>query len=379
MERWVVGIPRITSIEESVLRDEWHAGEKTRAGTKVTRRRVPTRPPEGMLSTELSLCLQICGGASVKSWRPKMTCSLSCGEDSTLGLIRPLFMCQILLLQYLVVAPKPRSQRYRAKNFVQQNGGSVAMLKLMDGASKKARTRLQAAYLDEGQVEDKVNRLPSSEMANKVASTESWVEELANQVTDLKAELERAQAEKESRILAPQQEQWLKQRECFNDPLTLLAPKEWSGVEWLVESGAFQDVLVIASMNTTMQIYDDVQEKVLKHRPYFPISELTFIEAESIDENGKSLLPPFEMAVRVGWNSNKDGVPIFPPVISKDGEDGDSLPSCKACIARAPDAKIEEAITSKEPKPVIAPVMSQPASPRIDAVTTMLAIDLIED
>ncbi|GKV17629.1 hypothetical protein SLEP1_g28107 [Rubroshorea leprosula] len=55
---------------------------------------------------------------------------------------------------------------------------------------------------DKVSLEDEVNRPQSSEMANKAASSESRADELANKVNQLKEELEKVQAEKESGIQA---------------------------------------------------------------------------------------------------------------------------------------------------------------------------------
>ncbi|GKV11190.1 hypothetical protein SLEP1_g22463 [Rubroshorea leprosula] len=111
------------------------------------------------------------------------------------------------------------------------------------------------------------------------------------------------------------------------------------GLEWLLETDAFQDAIAIASINTKMQVYDEVCRKV--HG------------GEEIGEQGKSLTPPFEMAIRLRWDLNEEGVPIFPPSILEEGEDMELLPSFKAWVAGTPgvEAKLASAPSEAQPAP----------------------------
>ncbi|GKV49100.1 hypothetical protein SLEP1_g55867 [Rubroshorea leprosula] len=225
----------------------------------------------------------------------------------------------------------------RAKGYIQQNGGHATMLKLMD--MKPSR-----------------------------------VDELANKVNELKEKLERARAEKESGILAAKdevdrvEEHAMKAKVERNTALDELnSLRHWiaavneslahaeeslnsvkksyqhsisiaraQGTKWLVGSDMFQDVMAIASMNTTRQIYDKIDGKVLQHRPDFHIGELAFFEGKEIDEQGKSLALSADTTVRLRWELNEDGVPVWPPSVLKDGEDANGLPSYDAWVAGVP-------------------------------------------
>ncbi|GKV18407.1 hypothetical protein SLEP1_g28796 [Rubroshorea leprosula] len=113
----------------------------------------------------------------------------------------------------------PPVDRQQARTYVQQHGEQVAMIKLMDAFSyvvtlfeseQGARTQnneLSASCkqlaVEKASLVDDVNHLQGSEMATRAASAESRVEELMSKNNELKEELERAHAEKESDIQAP--------------------------------------------------------------------------------------------------------------------------------------------------------------------------------
>ncbi|GKV32749.1 hypothetical protein SLEP1_g41333 [Rubroshorea leprosula] len=132
----------------------------------------------------------------------------------------------------------PQSDSRRAKAFVQQHGGQVAMIKLMDAFSyavalyeseQAARTqnsefgsKCKQLVAEKASLVDNVNRLQGSEMANQAAAAESRADELATRNNELKKELERARVEKESGIQAAKEEaarveEWAKKAEADRD------------------------------------------------------------------------------------------------------------------------------------------------------------------
>ncbi|GKV06921.1 hypothetical protein SLEP1_g18738 [Rubroshorea leprosula] len=194
---------------------------------------------------------------------------------------------------------------------------------------------------DKASLEDEVNRLQSSEMANRGASAKSRADELANKVNQLKEELEKVQAEKESGFQVPMDEvvravdrakkAEVERDNALNNLSTLkrrrcIGIARAQGAEWLVGADMFKDAVAMASMNTTIEIYNDVRGKVLKHRLDFPIGELAFFEGEEFGEEGKSLASPTDTTVRLKWELNEDGVPIWPSSVLEKGEDFENLP-----------------------------------------------------
>ncbi|GKV34477.1 hypothetical protein SLEP1_g42849 [Rubroshorea leprosula] len=96
----------------------------------------------------------------------------------------------------------------RAKGYIQQHGGHADMLKLMDafsyaialceceqgahGQTRELTENCKQLTSEKASLEDEVNLLQRSEMANRATSAESRADGLANQVNKLKKELERA-------------------------------------------------------------------------------------------------------------------------------------------------------------------------------------------
>ncbi|GKV14896.1 hypothetical protein SLEP1_g25699 [Rubroshorea leprosula] len=237
---------------------------------------------------------------------------------------------------------------------------------------------------------DNVNRLQGFEMATRVASVESRAEELASRNNELKEELERAHAEKESRIQATKDEathveerakkaeaerdhtlnelsslrqqvaeaakSLNKAEEALNRVKTsqghFVSIARAQGAEWLVGSAAFQDAVAVASANMTTEIYNKIYGKVLQHRPDFPICELAFFDGEDLDKQGKSLAPLADATVLLRWELNEKGVPIWPPSVLEEGGDPEGLPSF--------DSWVERALVA-EPEPSSTPPNSQPA------------------
>ncbi|GKV20178.1 hypothetical protein SLEP1_g30337 [Rubroshorea leprosula] len=129
--------------------------------------------------------------------------------------------CQPAMLQTMRSFVPPTDNR-RAKAFVQQHGGQVAMIKLMDAfnytvalyeSDQAARTqnselssKCKLLAAEKASLVDDVNRLQGSEMANRAAAAESRADELANKINELTEELERARVERESGIQAAKDE-----------------------------------------------------------------------------------------------------------------------------------------------------------------------------
>ncbi|GKV01814.1 hypothetical protein SLEP1_g14336 [Rubroshorea leprosula] len=124
------------------------------------------------------------------------------------------------------------------------------------------------------------------------------------------------------------------------------------GAEWLVGSATFQDTVAVAFANMTTKIYNEIFGKVLQHRPDFPIHELAFVNGEDLDEEGKSLAPLVDTTMRLRWELNEEGVPIWPSSILEEGEDPEGLPSF--------DSWVEGALVV-EPEPLSTPPSAQPA------------------
>ncbi|GLU17188.1 hypothetical protein SLE2022_335800 [Rubroshorea leprosula] len=134
----------------------------------------------------------------------------------------------------------------------------------------------------------------------------------------------------------------------------------------------FQDAVAVASMNTTTEIYNDVRGKVLKHQPDFPINELAFVEGEEFDAEGKSLSAPCDTTVRLRWELDGEGLPIWPPSVLEEGEEFENLPRFDSWVGDAPVEEAEPSSTPPAPQPV--PVVI--SSARADASAP---VDLTDD
>ncbi|GKU88639.1 hypothetical protein SLEP1_g2876 [Rubroshorea leprosula] len=316
----------------------------------------------------------------------------------------------------------PPSDNKRAKAFVQQHGGQVAMIKLMDAfnyavalyeseqAARTENTELGAKCkelaIEKASLVDDVNRLQGSEMANRAAAAESRADELAGRNNELREELDRARAEKESGIQAAKEEtvrveERAKKAEADRDRAlhelaslrnqvaeaarNLSAAEEAlnelkvthgcsiamaraQGAEWLVGSAAFQDAVAVASANVTTEIYNEIRGKVLHDRPDFPICELVFFDEEELDEQGKSLAPLADATVRLRWDLNEEGVPVWPPSVLEDGEDLAGLPSFDAWVEGAPVAEQEPSSTPPNSQPAVLPASSPVSAPATEPV-----------
>ncbi|GKV13814.1 hypothetical protein SLEP1_g24789 [Rubroshorea leprosula] len=341
--------------------------------------------------------------------------------------------CQPAMVQAMHNFVPPMDNK-RAKAFVQQHGGQVAMIKLMDVSGsyteQRARFQVQKLAAEKASLVDDVNRLQGSEMANRAAAAESRADELANKNNELREELERARVERESGIQAARDEAArvevrAKKAEADRDRAqhelsslrhqvaeadrSLAAAGEAlnelrashacsviiaraQGAEWFAGSAAFQDAVAVASANVTTEIYNEIRGKVLQHRPDFPIRELVFFDEEELDEQGKSLAPLADTTVRLRWDLNEEGVPVWPPSILEDGEDPAGLPSFDAWVEGAPIAEQEPSSTPPNSQPAAVPssspvntptsepaARSSPAPSSVTVADASMPVDLTDD
>ncbi|GKV05022.1 hypothetical protein SLEP1_g17080 [Rubroshorea leprosula] len=215
--------------------------------------------------------------------------------------------------------------------------------------------------------EDEVNRLQSYEMTNKVASAESRADELAHKDRTKNAEVDR------DKVLSKLSS--LKQR---------VAEANRNLVQWLVDSEMFQDAMAVALANTTIEIYNDIRGKVLHHRPDFSIGKLAFYEGDEINEQGKSLAPFIDTTVRLRWELNEEGVPVWPSSIVEEGEDLEGLPSFDAWLAEPIKEEAEPSSTPPTSQPITAPVLppparSTPAHACPTCANAFVPVDLMDD
>ncbi|GKV01866.1 hypothetical protein SLEP1_g14381 [Rubroshorea leprosula] len=299
--------------------------------------------------------------------------------------------CQPTMVQGMHSFVPPMDSK-RAKAFVQQHGGQVAMIKLMDAFSyavalyeseqgahtenRELSSKCKQLATEKASLVDDVNRLQGSEMANQVAATESQADELANRINELKEELERARAKRESGIQAARDEASRVAEADKNLSATEEALNELKasharsvgtaraqGAEWLVGSSTFQDAVAVASANVTTEIYYEIRGKVLHHRPNFSIRELVFFDEEELDEQGKSLAPLADTTMRLRWDLNEKGVPVWPSSVLEDGEHPAGLPVFDAWVEGAPVAEQEPSSTPPSSQPTMVPASSPVNAP----------------
>ncbi|GKV19152.1 hypothetical protein SLEP1_g29445 [Rubroshorea leprosula] len=289
----------------------------------------------------------------------------------------------------------PPADRLRAKGHIQQHGGHAALIKLMDAFSytvalfeceqgaRAQNNELQKSCkqlaTEKANLTDEVSRLQSSEMADRATSAESQADELARKIDELKEELVRARVERESGIQAAKEEadraedrakRAEAEREKTLHDLNTMAERvsqadqhvaraeasleeckrlhqrdlcfaRTQGAEWLVGAEMFQDAVAVASANTTTDIFNEVRGKVLRVRADFPIGELAFFEGEDINEEGRSLAQPADTQVKLKWELNEEGLPVWPPSVVEEGEDTEGLPSFDAWVASPHDVPAE--------------------------------------
>ncbi|GKV47281.1 hypothetical protein SLEP1_g54194 [Rubroshorea leprosula] len=243
----------------------------------------------------------------------------------------------------------PPVDRQRAKGYIQQHGSHAAMLKMMDALSYFVALfeSEQAAPVQNQELADSCKRLTSDkasledeeELYKVKAKKETGIQAAMDEVVRTVDRTKKAEAERDSALndltalkrqvaVADQDlarvEEGLRRAKTQHQCCISIARAQ--GAEWLVGADMFQDAMAVASMNTTTEIYNDVHGKVLKHRPDFPINKLAFFEGEDLDVEGKSLAAPADTIVRLRWELNEEGVPIWPPSVLEEGEEFENLP-----------------------------------------------------
>ncbi|GKV20135.1 hypothetical protein SLEP1_g30297 [Rubroshorea leprosula] len=238
----------------------------------------------------------------------------------------------------------------------------------------------------------------------QVNGFESRADELARKVDELKEELQWAQVEKESGIQAAKEEtgceedrakkaeadkertlhelNGLRERVSLADQHVARAEASLERTkklhqrdvcfaraqraEWLVGVEMFQDAVAVASANTTTDIFNEVRGKVLGVRVDFPIGELAFFEGEEIDADGKSLAQPADTKVKLKWELDEEGLPVWPPSVVEEGEDTEGLSSFDAWVADPHDVPAEPSSTppSAPPQLISAAALAHSSSDR---------------
>ncbi|GKV24938.1 hypothetical protein SLEP1_g34475 [Rubroshorea leprosula] len=248
--------------------------------------------------------------------------------------------CQAVVLQGMQSFVPPANWQ-RAKGHVQQHGGHAALIKLMDAFSYtvalfecKQGTR-------------------SSEMANRATSAESRVDELARKVNELKEELKKAQAEKESGIQATKE-----------------------------EAGRAEDRAkkVESDREKTLHELSALRERVLQADQHIARAEASLERTKRLHQCDVC----FARTQGAEWL----GLPVWPPTIMEEGEDTEGLPSFDAWLADPQDMPVEPSNTPPsslpQPAPTAAPALSpsdrsSPARSAAAHTDASIPVDLTND
>ncbi|GKV32494.1 hypothetical protein SLEP1_g41094 [Rubroshorea leprosula] len=293
----------------------------------------------------------------------------------------------------------PPADRQRAKEHVQQHGGHAALIKLMDGGRVQNHELQQSCKQlasEKASLADEVSRLQSSEMANRAASAESRADELARKVNELREELERAQAKKESGIQVAKEEAGRAEdraKKAESDRERTL--HELNALKERVSKADLHVARAEASLEKTKRLHQrdiyfaraqGVEWLVLRHQADFPIGELAFFKDKEINEEGKSLTQPADTRVRLKWELNEEGLPVWPPSVIEEGEDTEGLPSFDAWVADPKDVPVEPSNTPPSAQPTSAaaltlspPDWSSPARFATACTDTSIPVDLTND
>ncbi|GKV18319.1 hypothetical protein SLEP1_g28717 [Rubroshorea leprosula] len=97
--------------------------------------------------------------------------------------------------------------------------------------------------------------------------------------------------------------------------------------------------MTVTSANTTIEIYNDIR--------------------------GKSLAPLADTIVKLRWELNKKGVPMWPPSAVEEREDMEGLPSFDAWVATPLEEKAEPSSTPLTSQPTTAPAHSSLTQPSL--------------
>ncbi|GKV06936.1 hypothetical protein SLEP1_g18753 [Rubroshorea leprosula] len=287
----------------------------------------------------------------------------------------------------------PLADRQRAKGHVQQHGGHAVLLKLMDvfsytialfeceqearGQNRELQQSCKQLAFEKASLEDEDEAGHAEDQAKRAESDKDKTLYELNSLKDRVAKANQNVARAEASL------EKIKKHHQHS-----ICIARAQGAEWLVGADMFQDVVAVASANTTMDIYNEIRGKVLRHWADFPIGELAFFEGEEMDEQGKSLAPPSDATVRLKWELN-EGVLVWPPSMVEKGEDTKGLPSFDAWVAEPLEVQAEPSSTPPSFQPVVAPALlspaqftqarSSPARPTPAPTDVSIPVDLTDD
>ncbi|GLT82343.1 hypothetical protein SLE2022_007290 [Rubroshorea leprosula] len=77
---------------------------------------------------------------------------------------------------------------------------------------------------------------------------------------------------------------------------------------------------------------------------------------------GVTLAPLADTTVRLRWDLNEEGVPVWPPSVLEEGEDPAGMPSFDGWVEGVPIAKQELSSTPPNSQPAMAPPVEAPAA-----------------
>ncbi|GKU96177.1 hypothetical protein SLEP1_g9445 [Rubroshorea leprosula] len=241
----------------------------------------------------------------------------------------------------------------RARTFVQQHGVQVAMVKLMDAFNYVLVLfeSEQGARSQNNELSDSwPQKRPALWMMSIVCKARRWPTELLLRRAKQKSSragtlsLGRSWSELASKKKVAEAARNLNAaEEALNELKTShrrsISIARAQGVEWLIGSTTFQDTVVMASANMTMEIYNEIRGK------------------------GKSLAPLTDTTVQLRWDLNDEGVLVWPPSILEEGEDLVGLPSFDGWVEGAPVAEQEPSTTPPSSQPTVVPARSPVNAP----------------
>ncbi|GKV46500.1 hypothetical protein SLEP1_g53482 [Rubroshorea leprosula] len=273
--------------------------------------------------------------------------------------------CQAAMVQGMQSFVPP-ADRQRAKGHVQQHGGHAALLKLMDAFSYT----VALFKCKQG--------ARSLEMENRTASVESRADELARKVNELREELEKAQAKKESGIQAAKEE--VDRAEDQAKKAESDREKTLHKLNALKERVSKAD-LHVARVEAFLEKSKRLHQRDVCFARALGAEWLVGADmGEEIDEEGKSLALPTDTRVRLKWELNEEGLPVWPPSVVEEGEDTEGLPSFDAWVVDPQDVLVEPSSTppSSQPASAAAPAFSPPHRSSAVPTDASIPVDLTD-
>ncbi|GKV04723.1 hypothetical protein SLEP1_g16837 [Rubroshorea leprosula] len=253
----------------------------------------------------------------------------------------------------------PPAVRLCAKGHIQQHGGHAALIKLMDAFSYTV-----ALFECEQGARVRNNELQTSckQLATEKAS-----------LADEAAKEEAGRAEDRAKRAEADREKTLHDLNAMAERVSQVdqhVARAEASLEKCKRLHQHDLCFALAAANTTTDIFNEVRGKVLGVWANFPIGELAVFEGEEIDADGKSLAQPADTKVKLRWDLNEEGLPVWPPSVVEEGEDTEGLPSFDAWVADPHDVPAEPSSTppSTPPQPVTAaaPAIFSPAHSSLD-------------